>query len=154
MNAGQLKDLVSIDFTLHTDINAITPEFTITCLTSGGPATNVEWKLNGANVGGSKTQHIWDSSSNAVYENKLLMRGRKNGTYSCDISNNIRHYLPMVPAMELHGNITVKGIHYASERERDINYFICSCRRAHLSYSCLSIKQYTCQRHCVLGVTS
>ena len=116
MNAGQLKDLVSIDFTLHTDINAITPEFTITCLTSGGPATNVEWKLNGANVGGNhtiKTQHILNSSSNAVYENKLLMRSRKNGTYSCDISNNIRQYLPMAPTIELHGSITVIGADFS-----------------------------------------
>ena len=115
MNAGQLT-LVSVNFTLYTEVNASTPEFTITCFTRGGPATYVEWKLNREKVDGnhtSKTQHIFvlsDRYNKAEYQNKLFVRGRKNGTYSCDISNNIRQYLPMVPTIELQGNITVIGI--------------------------------------------
>ena len=33
-----------------------------------------------------------DTSYNSVYDNKLRVRGREGGYYSCTVSNNIRDY--------------------------------------------------------------
>ena len=83
------------NFTLH---NTSVPEFTTSCRTHGGPATTVQWTVNGSRVQEDRyhetSQLILDTSLNSVYDNRLRVRGRRNGTYECSISNNIRHYLP------------------------------------------------------------
>ena len=75
------------------------PEFTIICLTEGGPATTVTWQRpNGAIVGqgdsDQETSQIIVDTRNSVYENRLRVRGREGGTYFCIISNNIKDYFP------------------------------------------------------------
>ena len=75
------------------------PEFTIICLTEGGPATTVLWwRPNGAIVGQGDSDHetsqIIVDTRNSVYENRLRVRGREGGTYFCIISNNIKDYFP------------------------------------------------------------
>ena len=86
-----------MNFTLHTEPNASVPEFTISCRTHGGPATTVVWTVNGVSVqedsNHETSQLILDTSLNSVYDNRLRVRGRRNGTYFCSISNNIRDYL-------------------------------------------------------------
>ena len=75
------------------------PEFTIICRTEGGPATTVSWQRpNGAIVQQGDSDHetsqiIVDTRS-SVYENRLRVRGREDGTYFCIISNNIKDYFP------------------------------------------------------------
>ncbi|CAI8041847.1 hypothetical protein GBAR_LOCUS23226, partial [Geodia barretti] len=94
---GQLNSSVSMNFTLHTELRASVPEFTISCRTHGGPATTVQWTVNGVPVQEDRyhetSQLILDTSLNSVYDNRLRVRGRRNGTYNCTISNNIRDYL-------------------------------------------------------------
>ena len=94
---GQLNSLVSMNFTLHSELRASVPEFTITCRTHGGPATTVQWTVNGVPVQEDRyhetSQLILDTSLNSVYDNRLRVRGRRNGSYNCTISNNIRDYL-------------------------------------------------------------
>ena len=75
------------------------PEFTIICLTEGGPATTVLWhRPNGAIVldGDSdyEISQIIVDTHNSVYENRLRVRGREGGSYFCIISNNIKDYFP------------------------------------------------------------
>ena len=75
------------------------PEFTIICLTEGGPATTVLWQRpNGAIVQQGDSDHetsqIIVDTTNSVYENRLRVRGREGGTYFCIISNNIKDYFP------------------------------------------------------------
>ena len=85
-------------FTLHTGIRASVPEFTISCRTHGGPATTVQWTVNGVSVEEDSdhetSQIILDTSHNSVYDNRLRVRGRTSGNYSCSIRSNIRFYLP------------------------------------------------------------
>ena len=80
---------MSINFTLHTEPNASVPEFTISCRTHGGPATTVQWTVNKALVQEDSdhetSQLILDTSLNSVYDNRLRVRGRRNGSYSCTI---------------------------------------------------------------------
>ena len=86
-----------MNFTLHTEPRASVPEFTISCRTHGGPATTVQWTVNGVSVQEDSdhetSQLILDTSLNSVYDNRLRVRGRRNGTYNCSVSNNIRQYL-------------------------------------------------------------
>ena len=86
-----------MNFTLHTEPRASVPEFTISCRTHGGPATTVQWTVNGVSVQEDSdhetSQLILDTSLNSVYDNRLRVRGRRNGTYNCSVSNNIKFYL-------------------------------------------------------------
>ncbi|CAI8041873.1 hypothetical protein GBAR_LOCUS23235 [Geodia barretti] len=112
---GQLNSLVSMNFTLHTELRASLPEFTISCRTHGGPATTVQWTVNGVPVQEDRyhetSQLILDTSLNSVYDNRLRVRGRRNGTYNCTIRNNIRDYHPEASITEVNGTkrIAVAG---------------------------------------------
>ena len=84
--------LSAVNFTLHTGPSVSPPEFTITCHTQGGPATTVKWTANGIDVSQNSdfesSQVIVDTSHISVYENRLGVRGRHNGTYFCLINKN------------------------------------------------------------------
>ena len=85
-----------MSFTLHTEPRESPPEFSLTCRSEGGPATTVSWQRNGHSVqedsNHQTSQVIVDTSHNSVYDNKLRVRGREGGDYSCNVSNNIRDY--------------------------------------------------------------
>ena len=111
-NTGQLNRSVSMNFTLHTELRASVPEFTISCRTHGGPATTVQWTVNGVPVQEDRyhetSQLILDTSLNSVYDNRLRVRGRRNGTYNCTISNNIRDYLD-VSVTQVNRTLNISG---------------------------------------------
>ena len=80
-----------MSFTLHTELRASVPEFTISCRTHGGPASTVSWTVDAVNVKESDIDHktsqvILDTSHNSVYDNRLRVRGRRTGTYYCTIT--------------------------------------------------------------------
>ena len=83
--------------TLHTEPYVSPTEFTIICLTEGGPATTILWRRpNGAIVQQGDSDHetsqiIVDTTS-SVYENRLRVRGREGGWWICGVSNNIWDY--------------------------------------------------------------
>ena len=87
---GKLLNL-SDHFTLHTDPRTEVPEFTISCRTYGGPATTVIWTLNGSlsSVDGNTSQVILDTSYKSVFDSRLRVKGRKTGSYNCQVSNNV-----------------------------------------------------------------
>ena len=83
----------TISFTaLHTNPNVSPPQFTLTCRSEGGPATNVTWQRDGVTVQEDSdhqtSQIIVDTSWDAVYENRLRVTGREGGAYQCTVSNN------------------------------------------------------------------
>ncbi|CAI8019756.1 hypothetical protein GBAR_LOCUS11852, partial [Geodia barretti] len=55
------------------------------------------------------SQLILDTSLNSVYDNRLRVRGRRNGTYNCTISNNIRDYIPEAPISKVSGSKRIAG---------------------------------------------
>ena len=81
---------VAINFTLESEANEDPPEFTLTCQSRGGPATEVEWRRNGVRVEEDSnhmtSQIIVDTSRNSVYNNTLRVRGRESGRYTCYIT--------------------------------------------------------------------
>ena len=92
------------------------PEFTIICLTEGGPATTVSWRRpNGAIVqqGDSdyETSQIIVDTSNSVYENRLRVRGREGGLWLCSVRNNINDYFHNLRNSVV-ASLTVEGMYY------------------------------------------
>ena len=102
--SGQLSNSITINFTLHTEPRVSPPEFTISCRTRGGPATEVSWFRNRNRLTKSVTeskyvilmeesqnhsvyietsQTILDTSFDSVYDSKLFVRGRVGGEFSC-----------------------------------------------------------------------
>ena len=79
-------------FTLDSEANEDPPEFTLTCQSKGGPATEVVWMRNGVKVeedsNHTTSQIIVDTLGNTVYNNTLRVRGREGGQYGCRIQNN------------------------------------------------------------------
>ena len=107
----------NITFDLDTDPIEGTPEFTITCHTQGGPPTVVRWifgiyVVTGNSENFNTSQVVLDTSYKSVYENKLHVRGRRSGLYSCIISNNIQSYLPNAPSNIVNEPIQVTGNTY------------------------------------------
>ena len=79
-----------MNVTLHTEPSVSPPEFTVTCRTEGGPATNVSWvRIGGLPEDYEQSQIILDTSQNSVYENRLRVRGRESGRYLCGIDNEL-----------------------------------------------------------------
>ena len=82
VNAGQIG-LCGIDFTLNSD-----GEFTLTTISTGGPATNVTWTRFSTTVSrGTKT--VLENPVSAQYTHTLTVIGRLEGPYTCTVSNNV-----------------------------------------------------------------
>ena len=87
----------NLTLTLHTEPNVSPPEFTIICLTEGGPATTVLWRRpNGDIVQQGDSEHetsqIIVDTHNSTYENRLHVKKREGGQWICSVRNNIRDY--------------------------------------------------------------
>ena len=74
-----------IEFCLDSALNADPPVFTLTCTSTGGPATTVIWTLDDSPQSGGTSQ-ITDQQT-ATYSNTLTVTGRYTGDYQCSVSN-------------------------------------------------------------------
>ena len=62
-------------------------QFTLTCVSSGGPATNVTWTRNSETLSDGM-RSVLDDSENATYTHTLIVTRRLGGHYQCNVSNN------------------------------------------------------------------
>ena len=76
----------SIHLTLKSDLNGENPQFTLICVSTGGPATNVTWTRDSEEVLGGVT--VLDNTVTAQYTHTLTVTGRLPGQYQCTVSNN------------------------------------------------------------------
>ena len=70
-----------ITLTVLSDLNGPSPQFTLTCVSTGGPATTVTWTRDSTTV-------IEDDSVTAQYTHTLTVTGHLGGLYACTVSNN------------------------------------------------------------------
>ena len=109
----------TINFQLDTEPNIAPPVFTLTCTSTGGPATTVAW------IGAltSNPDHTISSrvteTETAVYVHTLRVTGRQEGSYSCSVSNSRTSPAP-VSTLQVAGKET--GISHVWKPIR-INYF-------------------------------
>ena len=88
-----------INFTVDSDINGDDSQFTLTCTSTGGPATTVTWTRDSQTVQGGMT--VLNNTVAAQYTHTLTVTGRLGGQYQCNVTN----YKPS----QATANITVQG---------------------------------------------
>ena len=72
--------------TLNSDLNGASPQFTLTCISTGGPATTVTWTRDSATAMGDEMT-VLDNAENATYTHTLTVTGRQEGVYMCTVEN-------------------------------------------------------------------
>ena len=82
---GDLQIRDDISFHLVWKIAAGSPVFTLTCISTGGPATTVSWFRDSNNVSGGIT--MLDNTVTPQYTHILTVTGRLGGLYKCSVSN-------------------------------------------------------------------
>ena len=90
--------------TVDSDLNGASPQFTLTCISTGGPATTVTWTRDSATAVGDEMTAL-NNAVTATYTHTLTVTGRTEGLYRCNVSNS----KPSSAAAELN----VAGIVYS-----------------------------------------
>ena len=71
--------------TVNSDLNGASPQFTLTCISTGGPATNVTWTRDSEMLTGST---VLNNAETAQYTHTLTVTGRLGGLYTCTVAND------------------------------------------------------------------
>ena len=81
-----------MQFQLTSDLDATTPTFNLTCISTGGPATTVTWTRDSRVVTGDSahdiTSQVLTDAETATYSHTLMVTGKLVGVYGCNVSNN------------------------------------------------------------------
>ena len=84
---GDIKISDGIVFTVVSDLNGTSPQFTLTCISTGGPATTVTWTRDSDTVT-EGTETVLDDPVTAQYTHTLTVTGRLGGLYTCIVAND------------------------------------------------------------------
>ena len=99
LGASTIPDGVTL--TVDSDLNGASPQFNLTCISTGGPATTVTWTRGDVTVTeGNET--VLDNPVTAQYTHTLTVTGRLPGLYTCTVAND-------KPSSDS-ANINVQGI--------------------------------------------
>ena len=72
---------------MNPDLNEASPQFTLTCVSTGGPATTVTWTRDSDTVS-EGTETVLDDPKTAQYTHTLTVTGRLGGLYTCTVAND------------------------------------------------------------------
>ena len=93
---------------MNSDLNGESLQFTLTCISTGGPATTVTWTRDSTTLT-EGTETVLDDPETAQYTHNLTVTGRVGGVYTCTVANN----KPSTAS----ANITLQGIRVALESQ-------------------------------------
>ena len=91
-------------FTVDSDLKGASPQFTLTCISTGGPATTVTWTRDSVTVT-EGTRTVLDNRVTSQYTHTLTVTGKLEGLYTCTVANN------RPSNNEASAQLTVQGIH-------------------------------------------
>ena len=69
------------------DIDGASPQFTLTCISTGGPATNVTWTRDSTSPVTDGSRTVLVNVTTAEYIHTLNVNGAE-GNYTCTVANN------------------------------------------------------------------
>ena len=73
---------------IDSDLNGASPQFTLTCISTGGPASSVTWTRDSTTVTeGNET--VLNDPVTAQYTHTLTVTGRLGGLYMCKVANEV-----------------------------------------------------------------
>ena len=73
-------------FTIDSDLNGASSQFTLTSISNGGPATTVTWSTDSVTAMGDEMT-VLNNAITAQYTHTLTVTGRLGGVYTCTVSN-------------------------------------------------------------------
>ena len=85
--SGNITISDGMTFTVDSDLNEASPQFTLTCISTGGPATTVTWTRDSVTVT-ERTETVLDNRVTSQYTHTLTVTGRLGGLYTCTVANN------------------------------------------------------------------
>ena len=77
----------NITLSVDSDLNGASPQFTLTCISIGGPATTVTWTRDSDTVT-EGTETVLDDRVTAQYTHTLTVTGRLGGLYTFNVAND------------------------------------------------------------------
>ena len=77
---------VHVSLTVDSDLNGPSPQFTLTCISTGGPATTVTWTRDSETALGTQISVVVNGVT-AQYTHTLTVTGRLPGLYICAVDN-------------------------------------------------------------------
>ena len=77
----------AMTLTVDSDLNGASPQFTLTCISIGGPATTVTWTRDSTTVT-EGTETVLNDPVTAQYTHTLTVTGKRGGLYNCTVTNN------------------------------------------------------------------
>ena len=85
--SGAISISGGVSLTVDSDLNGASPQFTLTCISTGGPATTVTWTRDSVTVT-EGTETVLDDPVTAQYTHTLTVTGRLTGLYTCTVTND------------------------------------------------------------------
>ena len=82
---GDITISGGVTFTEDSDLNGASPQFTLTCISTGGPATTVTWTRDSEMLTAST---VLNDATTAQYTHTLTVTGRLGGLYTCTVAND------------------------------------------------------------------
>ena len=119
---GDITISGGVTFTVDSDLNGASPQLTLTCISTGGPATTVTWTRDSDTVT-EGTETVLDDRVTAQYNHTLTVTGRLGGLYTCTVAN--------VKPSQDSTNFIVKGIQKLFEEILLHCAIISSCLSSH-----------------------
>ena len=101
--SGHLDLSGGVNFTLHNDNS-----FTLTCISTGGPATTVTWTRDSTTVT-QGTQTVLNDGVTAQFTHTLLVTERIEGSYKCTVANG---FSEVEAELIVQGEIVIFSWHY------------------------------------------
>ena len=74
--------------TLDSDLNVDSPQLTLTCISTGGPATTVSWTRDSVEIL-ENTETVLDDPVTAQYTHTLTVTEILEGLYRCIVANKV-----------------------------------------------------------------
>ena len=122
---------------VYSDLNGASPGFTLTCISTGGPATTVTWTRDSDTAMGDAVT-VFNDVATARYTHTLTVTGRLGGDYQCTVSN----VKPSIPSASLRIQGTAyKVLHCMSNSVHA--YTLCTCVLKVMSHGIIVLKIVT-----------
>ena len=83
--SGDITIPDGMTFTAGSDLNGASPQFALTCISTGGPTTTVTWTRGSEMLTGAT---VLNDAETAQYTHTLTVTGRLGGLYTCNVSND------------------------------------------------------------------
>ena len=84
--SGDIVIQGGLTLTVDSDLNGASPQFSLTCISTGGPATTVTWTRHTVVYLIGST--VLNDAVTAQYTHTLTVTGRKEGLYTCTVFND------------------------------------------------------------------